>query len=189
MINRCIQLRGQVAQTTRFCTMGAQYLWAFSMALASPLAPKIFNRLKNLCTPAAVVIMKTVVWNVTPLVWMICLNISAVCSGPNRADERVDSGRGRFLWYLRSYLPTTPYPFPSNGNLQLKLVFYIVIFTFFDKWEGRTLHKVSATPVITLCYPFKCGRMKRVVFIIFLLVRVKNNFQLSYIKCDERPKQ
>jgi hypothetical protein len=25
---------------------------------------------------------------------------------------------------LRSYLPTTLYPFPSNGNLQLKLQFY-----------------------------------------------------------------
>jgi len=47
LIQRCIQLRDQVAQATRFCTVGAQYLWVFSMAHVSLLAPKIFNRLKN----------------------------------------------------------------------------------------------------------------------------------------------
>jgi hypothetical protein len=48
LIQGSIQLRDKVAHAaTRFCTVGAQDLCVFSMALVSPLAPKIFNRLKN----------------------------------------------------------------------------------------------------------------------------------------------
>jgi len=105
--------------------VGAQYLWVFSIALASPLAPKIFNRLKNF-------------WKIcVHQRWLsrkLCLKCDAVglndvstflryvLAPTGQTSEWIVVAAGSC--YLRSYLPTTPYQFLSNGNLQLKLQFY-----------------------------------------------------------------